>query len=62
MFLFLICTGIYIPADCPDVPKEFCGIGIRIEDDVLISRDGPINLTASCPKHPADIESVMKTN
>jgi len=62
IIIIIIIIGIYIPANCPDVPKEFHGIGIRIEDDVLISNNGPVNLTAECPKHPSDIECVMKRN
>ena len=36
--------GLYVAADAP-VPAEFRGIGIRIEDDVLVTADGHENLT-----------------
>ncbi|QKJ66815.1 Xaa-Pro aminopeptidase [Deefgea piscis] len=50
--------GFYIrPA--ANVPKEFENIGIRIEDDVLVTADGYENLTAACPKTIADIEEIM---
>ncbi len=50
--------GCYIrPAD--NVPEHFWNIGIRIEDDVLVTADGCDVLTADAPKLVADIESVM---
>ena len=50
--------GFYIrPAD--NVPEHLAGIGIRIEDDVLITAGGHENLTAASPKTVADIEAVM---
>ena len=54
--------GIYIP-DTPEmahVPARYRGIGIRVEDDVLVGRDGPDVLTASAAKSVADIVATMK--
>lgn len=52
--------GIYIRDDAStDVPGRFKGIGIRIEDDVLITRKKPEVLTAAAPKSIPDIEAVM---
>jgi Xaa-Pro aminopeptidase len=51
--------GIYIPDD-ESVPSHFRGIGIRIEDDILVTRDGPEVLTAAAPKQIADVEAVMR--
>ncbi len=48
--------GIYIRADDMDAPEELRGIGIRIEDDILITADGYLNLTADTPKTISDIE------
>ncbi|ADC72312.1 peptidase M24 [Thioalkalivibrio sp. K90mix] len=42
-----------------EAPKALRGIGIRIEDDVAVSRDGHEVLTGACPKTPADIEACM---
>jgi Xaa-Pro aminopeptidase len=50
--------GIYIPAGSPCDPKWW-NIGIRIEDDVLITPDGPDVLSDRLPKTPEGIESVM---
>ena len=51
--------GLYIQPDDEKFPAEFRGIGIRIEDDVVITRDGCINLSENLPRHPDEIESWM---
>ncbi|WP_288362507.1 M24 family metallopeptidase, partial [uncultured Spongiibacter sp.] len=50
--------GIYIPEDA-DVDEKWRGIGIRIEDDVVVSKSGCEVLTASVPKSVEDIEALM---
>ena len=51
--------GLYImPAE--DVDRKFWNIGIRIEDDVLITAQGPRVLTHEAPKQIADIEALMR--
>ena len=50
--------GIYIPPDDNSVPERWRGIGIRIEDDVAVSANGPDVLTAAVPKHPAELEAL----
>jgi Xaa-Pro aminopeptidase len=51
--------GIYISKDRTDVPEEYRGIGIRIEDDVLVTNNGYEVLTDDAPKEVADIEAVV---
>lgn len=51
--------GIYIPP-APDIPPLYWNIGIRIEDDVLITSGGPQILTAEAPKEIAEIEANMR--
>jgi Xaa-Pro aminopeptidase len=50
--------GIYVAADDETAPKEMRGVGIRIEDDVLVTEAGQENLTAAVPKEVADVEAV----
>jgi Xaa-Pro aminopeptidase len=50
--------GIYVP-DTPDVPDVYRGIGIRIEDAVLVTREGNEVLTVAAPKMLDDIEALM---
>jgi Xaa-Pro aminopeptidase len=51
--------GLYIPPDDKSAPAKYRGIGIRIEDDVLVTEDGNRNLTSKVPKDPDEIEAVM---
>ena len=51
--------GIYIPSGS-DAPKKYQGIGVRIEDDILITNRGNDNLTSALIKEVSDIENMMK--
>ena len=51
--------GLYISADSKDVPEKYLGIGVRIEDDVLCTNNGPRVLTHKVPKHAEEIEQLM---
>ena len=57
--IFTVEPGIYIKAE-KTTPSEFHNIGIRIEDDILVSKNGPTVLTSSLPKEIEDIEKIMK--
>ena len=54
--------GLYFPVDDPQLPDWCKGIGIRIEDDVLVCADGapPEVLTARAPKRPDEVEALMQ--
>jgi Xaa-Pro aminopeptidase len=52
--------GLYVPADCETVDVQWRGIGIRIEDDVLVTKHGHEILTSAVPKSIADIEALMQ--
>lgn len=52
--------GLYFPGDQQGVPPRLAGIGVRIEDDVLVGRDGPEVLTEAAPRTVAGIETLME--
>ncbi len=56
---FTVEPGLYIPFDDESAPKEFRGIGIRIEDNIVVTATGSENLTASAPKEIAELESLI---
>jgi len=51
--------GLYIPPDDKSAPSKYRGIGVRIEDDVLVTKDGNLNLTSKVTKDPNEIEALM---
>ena len=51
--------GIYIAADTKDIPEKYLGLGVRIEDDVLVTADGNQILSSKAPKQPEEIEELM---
>ena len=53
--------GLYFGTQAPNSPEHLKGIGIRIEDDVLVTANGRRVLTAAIPKSVADMESMVGT-
>jgi Xaa-Pro aminopeptidase len=51
--------GIYIAAGTRGVSRRFWNIGVRIEDDVAVTRSGCEVLTSGVPKAPDEIEALM---
>jgi Xaa-Pro aminopeptidase len=48
--------GLYFGMGAEAAPEKFRGIGVRIEDDILVTESGYENLTAAIPKTVADVE------
>ncbi|NHI17300.1 aminopeptidase P family protein [Microbacterium excoecariae] len=55
--VFTIEPGLYFQIDDETVPAEYRGIGVRIEDDILMTEDGPVNLSAGIPRTADEIEA-----
>jgi Xaa-Pro aminopeptidase len=51
--------GLYFQQDDLTVPAEFRGIGVRIEDDLLVTDSGHVNLSADLPRTAGEVESWM---
>jgi Xaa-Pro aminopeptidase len=54
--VFTIEPGLYFQPDDLTVPAEFRGIGVRIEDDILVTADGAENLSIAIPRTADDVE------
>jgi len=50
--------GIYIP-EGSNCDEKYWGIAIRIEDDILVTKNGPVNLSAEAPRTIKEIEKMM---
>ncbi len=51
--------GIYIPA-AADIDPRWWNIGVRIEDDILVTEGGPVNLSVGAPRSSAEVEAFMR--
>jgi Xaa-Pro aminopeptidase len=58
--VFTVEPGLYIPVHEEKAPAQLRGIGVRIEDDVLVTAEGHENLTAAIPKRVADVEALYR--
>ncbi len=57
--VFTVEPGLYFAPDAPNVPERYKGIGIRIEDDILVTDTGYEILSKGAPKEPDDIEALV---
>lgn len=55
--VFTIEPGLYFQIDDLTVPEEYRGIGVRIEDDILMTETGPVNLSADIPRTADEVEA-----
>lgn len=58
--VFTIEPGLYFQPDDLTVPEEYRGIGVRIEDDILVTPDGAENLSAGIPRTADEVEEWMR--
>ena len=59
--VFTIEPGLYFQPDDQTVPEEFRGIGVRIEDDILVTADGAENLSIGIPRTADDVEAWLRS-
>jgi len=59
-YVIAVEPGVYIPPGSP-CERRWWGIGIRIEDTVLVSEEGPIVLLAALPRRPEQIEAMLQS-
>jgi Xaa-Pro aminopeptidase len=58
--VFTIEPGLYFQSDDLTVPAEFRGIGVRIEDDILVTASGAENLSIGIPRTADDVEAWLR--
>ena len=58
--VFTIEPGLYFQPDDLTVPEEFRGIGVRIEDDIVVTETGAENLSAGIPRTADDVEAWLR--
>lgn len=57
---FTIEPGLYFQPDDLTVPEEFRGIGVRIEDDIVVTDEGSVNLSAAIPRRAEEVEAWVR--
>ena len=58
-YVLTVEPGLYFQMNDLTVPEEYRGIGVRIEDDILVTADGARNLSAALPRRADDVEAWM---
>ncbi len=58
-YVLTVEPGLYFQPDDLTVPADLRGIGVRIEDDIVITAEGCRNLSAGLPRHPDEVETWM---
>jgi Xaa-Pro aminopeptidase len=58
-YVLTVEPGLYFQWNDLTVPEEYRGIGVRIEDDILVTADGAINMSGALPRDPDAIEAWM---
>jgi Xaa-Pro aminopeptidase len=59
--VFTVEPGLYVPAGDERAPAALRGIGVRLEDDVVVTASGHENLCAAIPKRPDDVEALVRS-
>jgi Xaa-Pro aminopeptidase len=57
--LITVEPGFYIQPDDMLFPEEYRGIGVRIEDDILVTESGAKIMSNALPRHPDEVEAYM---
>jgi Xaa-Pro aminopeptidase len=58
-YVLTVEPGLYFQPNDLTVPEQYRGIGVRIEDDILVTASGALNLSAALPREPDEVESWM---
>ena len=58
-YVLTVEPGLYFQMNDLTVPEEYRGIGVRIEDDILVTATGSRNLSAALPRNPDEVEAWM---
>jgi Xaa-Pro aminopeptidase len=59
-YVLTVEPGLYFQPNDLTVPEEYRGIGVRIEDDVLVTAEGALNLSRALPREPDEVEAWMR--